>query len=180
VGHIALRKPSAALVISIIALVLAASGTAVAASKLVSGNSLIKQGSLSGNRLKSHTLTGKQIDLSALGTVPNATDATKATTATTAGSAPISTVTYVTSTVNTTATPSTAEEYSLTPVIASCPTGTVVIGGGASVSSEADEAVNDSSPSGRTGWSATIVDASTQSLPATVTAICAPAAATAP
>jgi hypothetical protein len=176
-----LRKPSAALVISIIALVLAASGTAVAASKLVSGNSLIKQGSLSGNRLKSHTLTGKQINLSALGTVPNATNATNATSATkatTAGSAPISTVTYVTSTANTT--PSTEDTFGLTPVTASCPTGTVVIGGGASVSSEADEAVNDSYPDGRVGWSATIVNGSTQSLSATVTAICAPAAATAP
>jgi hypothetical protein len=179
VGHITLRKPSAALVISIIALVLAASGTAVAASKLVSGNSLIKQGSLSGNRLKSHTLTAKQINVSALGTVPNATNATNATKATTAGSAPISTVTYVTSTANTTANP--PDGYGeLTPMTANCPTGTVVIGGGASVSSEADEAVNDSSPDGRVGWSATILNVASQSLSATVTAICAPAAATAP
>src|SRR6201999_2907477 len=84
------RKPSPALVISIIALVLAASGSAMAASKLVKGDSLIKQNSLSGNRLKNHSLTGTQINLSKLGKVPQAakadtaTDATNATNATNA------------------------------------------------------------------------------------------------
>ena len=91
------RRPSAPLVISILALVLAASGSAMAATKLVSGNSLIKKGSLSGNRLQNHTLTGTQINLSKLGTVPNAAKAgsRRLPSATTAGSAPISTVTYV-------------------------------------------------------------------------------------
>ncbi len=95
------RSPSPALVISIVALFLAASGTAVAASKLVSGNSIIKVNSLSGNRLKNGSVTGKQIAVSSLGTVPNAAkanSATSATTAATAGSAPISNVTYVTAT----------------------------------------------------------------------------------
>jgi hypothetical protein len=70
--------PSASLVISILALIVAASGTAVAASKLIKGDSLIKKHSLSGNRLRSHTLTGKQINLRRLGTVPSAQNASHA------------------------------------------------------------------------------------------------------
>ena len=58
----------------------------MAASKLVSGNSLIKR-SLSGNRLQNHTLTATQINVSKLGTVPNATNAVNATTAATAATA---------------------------------------------------------------------------------------------
>jgi len=72
------RRPSAAMVIAVMALVLAASGTAVAADHLVDGDSLIKKESVSGNRLRDHTLTGLQIKLSALGTVPNATNAKNA------------------------------------------------------------------------------------------------------
>lgn len=174
------RSPSPALVISILALVLAASGTAVAASKLVSGNSLIKKNSLSGNRLMNGSVTGKQIAISSLGKVPSAakadvaTSATSATTATTAGSAPISSVTYVT--VNSTV------PYSANPtlVTASCPAGTTVVGGGVSLSDEIDELVSDSYPNGKAGWSADVFNGdSAQSHGATVTAICAPAAATA-
>jgi hypothetical protein len=162
------RTPSAPLVISILALVLAASGSAMAASKLVSGNSLIKKGSLSGNRLQNHTLTGTQINLGKLGTVPNAA---KAGSATTAGSAPISTVTYVT--VN-----GSDPSDAVLPLTASCPSGTDVIGGGGSVSNESGAAyLDDSYPSGNTGWT---VDADNNgaAVTVTVTAICAPAAAT--
>jgi hypothetical protein len=63
------------MVVAVIALVVAASGTAVAADHLVAGDSLIKKASLSGNRLRDHTLTGLQIKLSALGTVPKAKNA---------------------------------------------------------------------------------------------------------
>ncbi len=69
------RKPSPALVVAIVALVVATTGTAVAASHLVNGDSLIKKASLSGNRLRAHTLTGLQIKLSELGTVPTARNA---------------------------------------------------------------------------------------------------------
>lgn len=75
------------MVVAIIALVVAASGTAVAATKLVNGNKLIKQHSLSGNRLINKTLTGSQINLKKLGTVPNATKAGTAGSATTAATA---------------------------------------------------------------------------------------------
>jgi hypothetical protein len=74
-AHHRRRRPSAAMVVAVIALVVAATGTAVAAGDRVDGDSLIKKGSLSGNRLHDHTLTGLQLRLSALGTVPKAKDA---------------------------------------------------------------------------------------------------------
>ncbi len=174
------RSPSPALVVSIVALVLAASGSAMAASKLVSGNSLIKVNSLSGNRLKSGSVTGKQIAVSTLGKVPSAakadsaTTAATATSATTAGSAPISNVTYVT----TSATVAYNYGSPAQAVTATCPSGTNVIGGGATVSDETYGAVVDSAPSGQTAWTAHIYDGNNGET-ATVTAICAPAAATA-
>lgn len=60
------------MVVAIIALVVAASGTAVAASRLVNGDSLIKRDSLSGNRLKNGSVTGTKIKVSSLGEVPSA------------------------------------------------------------------------------------------------------------
>lgn len=161
------RMPSAPLVISILALVLAASGSAMAASKLVSGNSLIKRNSLSGNRLQNHTLTGTQINLSKLGTVPNATKAA------TAGSAAISALTYVT--VN-----SNVPSDEIAPSTASCPSGTFVIGGGGQVSNaeEGEVYVNDTYPSGTSGWTVDFANAYSSAVSVTTTAICAPAAAT--
>jgi hypothetical protein len=148
----------------------------------VSGNSLIKMNSLSGNRLKKGSVTGKQIALSTLGTVPSATKATTATsatsaqtatTATTAGSAPIANVTYVTATGTI---PGNNEQ--IFPLTANCPSGMTVIGGGASVANESEAAVNDSFPSGKAGWTADFY--SDEAVSGTVTAICAPAAATTP
>jgi hypothetical protein len=66
------------MVVAIGALVIAASGTALAAGKLVSGDSLIARHSLSGNRLRNRTITGNQIKLSTLATVPNAKQAVNA------------------------------------------------------------------------------------------------------
>ena len=93
------RRPSAAMVVAVIALILAASGSAIAAGSLVSGDRLIKKHSLSGNRLRNHTVTRKQINFKKLGTVPSAaiashantadfaTNATNASSATNAGNA---------------------------------------------------------------------------------------------
>ena len=67
------------MVVAIVALVVAASGTAVAATRLVNGDSLIRRDSLSGNRLRNATITGKQIRLSSLGLVPAAKRALNAT-----------------------------------------------------------------------------------------------------
>jgi hypothetical protein len=99
------RRLSPAIVISVIALVVAASGTAVAAGGLVSGNKLIRKDSLSGNRLVNKSVTGTQVKSDTLNTMPkadkagyatdalnatnavNAAAAVTATTATTAGNA---------------------------------------------------------------------------------------------
>lgn len=77
-GQYGRRRPSAAIVISIAALVIATSGTALAAGRLVSGDSLIKRHSLSGNRLRNDTITGRQINLGTLGQVPSAKTAANA------------------------------------------------------------------------------------------------------
>jgi hypothetical protein len=83
-----LRKPSPALVVALVALFAALGGTAVAANfGPFKGDKIIKKGSLSGNRLKKGTITGTQINLGKLGTVPNATHASTADSATTAASA---------------------------------------------------------------------------------------------
>src|SRR5205823_837790 len=77
-GQLGRRRPSAALVVAIIALIVAASGTALAAGRLVSGDSLIRRHSLSGDRLRNGTITGQQIKLSSLGQVPSAKTAADA------------------------------------------------------------------------------------------------------
>jgi hypothetical protein len=58
-----------------------------AASRLVAGDTLIKKDSLSGNHLRRQTLTGAEINLKRLGTVPSATHADRASSAGTASSA---------------------------------------------------------------------------------------------
>ena len=84
------------MVVAMAALLVALSGTAVAAGHLARGDSLIAKKSLSGNRLRNHTLSGTQMNLSKLGkvnsankadTATNATNATNATTAATATNA---------------------------------------------------------------------------------------------
>jgi len=57
------HRPSGAMLVAVMALILAASGTAIAASAMVKGDKLIKKRSLSGNRLRNHTITGKQVNL---------------------------------------------------------------------------------------------------------------------
>jgi hypothetical protein len=70
-------KPSPALVLATAALILAGSGSAVAATRLANGDKLIKPHSLSGNRLRSHTLTAAQINIAKLGTVPTSKNSTE-------------------------------------------------------------------------------------------------------
>jgi hypothetical protein len=177
------RKPSAAMVVAIIALVVAASGTAVAATKLVSGDSLIKKNSLSGNRLRNRSVQGSKIKLGSLGTVPSAkhastadtaTNSTNATNATNASSASISKVTYVSTTVPV----DTSSSTTAVTAITTCPAGTIVTGGGASVADNTAGFVNASYPNAKTGWTAAFF--SSPATTGTVYAICAPAATTAP
>lgn len=68
------RRPSPALVVSIIALVVALAGTAYAA-QTINGGSIKKQ-TVGGGKLKHKTLTGFQINTNKLGTVPSARRAT--------------------------------------------------------------------------------------------------------
>ena len=81
------RPPSPAMMVALLALVVALGGTAFAAVAMVKGDKLIKKGSLSGNRLRKHTITGTQVNLSKLGKVPSASKADSATSATNAGHA---------------------------------------------------------------------------------------------
>jgi hypothetical protein len=172
------RKPSASMVVAVLALVVAMSGTAIAAGHLATGDKLIKKHSLSGNRLRNHTITGQQVNLSQLGKVPSAanadhaTSADQATNASTAGSASISQLDYESSTVNLS---------TLGPVsgTANCPPGLNAVGGGAKVSDENRDFVNDAYPVGRTAWQATGF-ANSGSGSMTVYVICAPAAKTTP
>jgi hypothetical protein len=70
-----------------LALFLAIGGGAFAAGTLVNGDRLIKKASLSGNRLRDHSITGTQVNVSALGKVPSAGTADSAGRATTADTA---------------------------------------------------------------------------------------------
>ena len=93
------RRPSASMLVAMAALVVASSGTAIAAS-LVNGDGLIKKHSLSGNRLRNHTITGTQVNLNKLGKVPSAKNADHATSAATATSATSATAASVANLAN--------------------------------------------------------------------------------
>jgi hypothetical protein len=67
-------RPSPALIVSVIALIVALAGTAYAAQR-INGGSIVKQ-SIGGGKLKKNTLTGFQINTSKIGTVPSAKRAT--------------------------------------------------------------------------------------------------------
>jgi hypothetical protein len=73
------------MVVATIALIVAMGGNALAAFGPFKGDKLIKKHSLSGNRLRNHTITGAQINLAKLGVVPNANHANSAGFATSAG-----------------------------------------------------------------------------------------------
>ncbi len=83
------RRPSPAVLIALLALVLSIAGPALAhdapgfAARVISGRT-IRQHSISGVRLKNNTLTGLQIDEAKLGPVPTAANAVTAQNATSA------------------------------------------------------------------------------------------------
>lgn len=86
------RRPSPALIVGILALVLATTGTSIAAVKsgMISGNSIKKQ-SIGAGKIKKKTLTGFQINTKKLGTVPSAQNAVQAESLSANGSAPLQT-----------------------------------------------------------------------------------------
>jgi hypothetical protein len=63
------RRPSPAMIVALVALVTALGGTAYAAGQ-INGNSIQKQ-SIGGGKLKKKTLTGYQVNVDKLGTVPS-------------------------------------------------------------------------------------------------------------
>ena len=69
------RTPSAAMLVAGVALSVALAGTASAALDLSKGDALIAKHSLSGNRLRNHSVTGAQIRVNTLGKVPSALNA---------------------------------------------------------------------------------------------------------
>lgn len=104
------RRPSPALIVSILALVVAMAGTSYAAFKLpknsvgtkqlkknavatakIKSNAVttkkIKKNAVTGVKVRNHTLTGADINLAKLGTVPSATSANSAATASSATTA---------------------------------------------------------------------------------------------
>jgi hypothetical protein len=163
-------------VVACLALFLALGGTVYAAGK-ISGNQ-IKPNSLPGNRVKAKTLTGKQIKPGSLtgtqikagsltGTQIKAGSLTgsqiNVSTLTGVTASKLASVQYVAATVSLGAGPGTGT--------ASCPAGTNVIGGGATVSDEINAFVNDDGPnSTRNGWTATGFGELGTTM--TVTAIC--------
>lgn len=64
------RRPSAAMVVAVIALIVALAGTAYAANSI--NGALIKRGSITAGKLRKRTLTGFQINTDKLGVVPAA------------------------------------------------------------------------------------------------------------
>lgn len=169
-------------VIACLALFIALGGSVYAAGKIK--GSQIQPKSIPGNRLKAKTLTGKQVKPHSLtgsqikagsltGTQVKAGSLTGAqinqSTLTGVTASKVSSIQYTTATVALTGT------LSGNGGTASCPAGTNVIGGGATVSNEKEAFVNDSGPnSTRNGWTATGVGPPGTSM--TVTAICTAAA----
>ena len=85
------RRPSPAMIVGILALVMATAGTSVAAMNgAINGNSIKKQ-SIGAGKIKKKTLTGFQINTGKLGTVPSAKTAQSAESLTAGGSAPLKT-----------------------------------------------------------------------------------------
>lgn len=82
------RRPSPAMIVGVIALVLAMAGSSIAALKPgpINGNRIQKQ-TIGGGKIKKETLTGFQINTDQLGTVPSARSAQTAVSAQTAARA---------------------------------------------------------------------------------------------
>ena len=145
----------------------------------------IKNGAVSGAKIAANAVTGYHVVESTLGKVPSAASADHATSAdsattagssTTAGSAALSRLDYESTTADV---PST---YVSATASASCATGLYLTGGGARVSNDDYAFINDSGPSNRTTWEATVYPYGNGVPPTTFTvyAICAPAAAVTP
>ncbi len=73
--------------------------------------------------------------------------------------------------------PASADSYSVKAATASCPAGTFVVGGGASLGDQNAQLVNDSYPSSASSWTANVANGAPTAASFNVYAICVPAAA---
>jgi len=180
-----LSRPSPALVISLIALIVAMGGTSYAAFRLPAGSvstrqlangavstAKIKNGAVNGSKVAPNSITGANINLGTLGKVPTAGTAD---TATSAAAAPIAKVQIITATGTSGASTGSGNVASAT---ATCPQGTFVLGGGTHLADEVAQTTDDSYPSANNAWTANVFNGGTGTPTFTVYAICGPAAAT--
>jgi hypothetical protein len=157
-------------VVACLALFMALGGTVYAAGKI--NGKQIQTSSIPGNRLKASSVATKQLKSKAVtaGKVkPGSLTAKQINQATLTGvsAASLAAVYYAVSSVSVSG--------SLPPsgvsTTATCPPGTYVIGGGATLSDDEKSIVNDTGPTAlRTGWEATLYGAEGTSM--TVTAVC--------
>ena len=165
-----LHKPSPAFALALVALFVALGGTSYAALSIPAnsvGSKQLKKNAVTTKKIKNHAVTAVKINTTGL-TVPNATHAK---------SASIAKLTYA---ITSTTLPSINQNQDES---ASCPAGTNVVGGGVRLGDPTDDYINDSGPNGPTGWISNVHSVASPTTPPqsfTVTAICAPAAATAP
>ena len=175
-------------VVSTLALVLAMSGVGYAAAKLPKNSvgaaqikknaveaSKIKSGAIDSSKVKDGSLTGADLNLSSIGTVPSATTAATATGAANAthasSSGSLDKVIYRSTPVNLPA-------GALTTATGNCDAGYRPVGGGAKVADTDDAFIIDSYPEGQTGWTTRVANAGGAPTTATAYAVCVPAGAT--
>jgi hypothetical protein len=132
----------------------------LAANAVRSGN--IAAGAVGGAQVVPGSLTGADINLATLGKVPSAAIA---------DSAAVARVKTVTG-------GGTSVAGSVTAATATCDPGLTVVGGGAALTDEDTQLVNDSYPSGTAGWTVHVFDSGSTGGPFTVYAICVPAMST--
>lgn len=137
------------------------------ASSAVTSSKLAAHAVLSRN-IGPGAVTGAAINLTSLGKVPMAATADSAVVA---GSASVARVKTVTASA-------TAVAGTTTSASATCDPGLKVVGGGASLSSQDNQFVNDSYPSAADRWTVDVFASSSGGVPFTVYAICVPALAT--
>jgi hypothetical protein len=129
----------------------------LAANAVRSGN--IAAGAVRGSQVAVGSLTGADINLATLGKVPSAAIADSA------AVARVKTVTAA----------ATAVPNSVTAATATCDPGLTVVGGGAGLSNEENQLLNDSYPTGTNGWTVHVFASNSGGGVFNVYAICVPA-----
>ena len=132
----------------------------------------IAAGAVDASRVANNALTGAQINEATLAAVPSATKAVTADDAVKLGG--VAAANYISGVKNVQASTGATSATLKGPIVATCPSGTRVLGGGAEVQGARNVAIIESTPSGTTGWSAiaAVQSGSAPSWGLIVTAIC--------